>query len=595
MTEAIHANNSRTTQIQSTDSTFPSDVVAEVTAAQLSAAGFAVNDEVFILAWSNNDINESAANSRTALFYGASEQLPGPILRHGAVNARHRNHKHFKRLNLGGTLQDIEYQISPGSGTAPTQDCEKAELFVIKAADFGTENTDWFWNEVISATGLTTTPVSFASVAITPPSTQDYVAVAWAAIDATTANSNAVVELMVDGVVVDVASREPENSAELLPFLFIRRFSLTSGASRTVEIRCYNDSASAHEHEYTRLLVFKASTFPDLYFNGPADGLVSTATDTQIATVTNTLSEAQNCLIIGTGVINIDTVDIPTYLWGRSGGADIEPDTDGGTGFGADWSYDATDEVDVAWVAYASLSGTLDIDLMLRHTAGGNRSVNDRGLLVWGMKLGAAPEQKAASDSFALSEAVNEIGLSVADSASLTEVSTSTAETNVSDSAALTDVPTEIGLSSVDSYSFTDTLTSFDVDVSVSDSPSLTEAISIEASSSPSDTFTLSSEIGSIDADREVFDTFTLSEVSDVDEIMDVFGNDSATLTETSQITEVLEKVASDSFSLTEVSDFDSDLSSSDSATLSEASQVTDIPSVAGFKDLMIVVGVDGG
>jgi hypothetical protein len=216
------------------------------------------------------------------------------------------------------------------------------------------------------------------------------------AIDSTSVNAEA--QGRIDAAVnAGDFSEEGESTAEEMARVMFH-FATLSSATHAVDLQTRDDTATAaNNHRESAILAFRKSVWTDIFFHDAGTQAITTATDTQVATLTNSVSVNQDALLWGEGKMDIDTVSIPAYLWIRQGGSTIiDPVIDDGSGLANGISMDATDELPLVVLAkITASSGAQDLDLFNHHTAGGNRNLLFPKLLFWGMELAGAGAPKS--------------------------------------------------------------------------------------------------------------------------------------------------------------------------------------------------------
>lgn len=393
--EAVHYHERVTTRQQNNTTSHTTAMTAS--AAELTAAGFAANDEVLILVWamfadsSTYEVEWQVTYNGTDITSSVAE----PWFDFGAAG-RERSASWMGRQNLGTTIQDIDLDFRSNNTLAYAY-LEKAEIFVVRLSDFGTENTDWFWNKSTTNVVHTTTysATNRAAVTWTPSAVEDWVAFGYIHVAVDNTNYGPEAELMLDGALVaGDFTEEGESSTEEHTWLLFDYVSSLSTDSHTYDIRSRDrpTPTTYNDHRESAIFVFRKAVWSDIFVHEPATVSVANATDVQAATITNSLSTAQNAIMWGEGELNIDVISKNVYLWIRQGGSTtIDPVIDDSTGLSNAWSYDATDELHATVLAYKSLSsGTQDLDLFVYHDGGSTENFLYPKFIVWGMNQGAA-------------------------------------------------------------------------------------------------------------------------------------------------------------------------------------------------------------
>ena len=394
MATAVHAH-SQITSIQTSNSTTYS-TVDTISASTLSTAGFAANDEVLIL-WLCKTSGATRINVR-GQYAGTTVLGDGPTnIENGwsRSSGSGRSFINMARVDLGATIGDITIDLRSSSTSSAS--IQKSQLLVLRLSDFGTENTDWFWNHSTTTVAHTTSysGTSRASVTWTPSSVEDWVYFAQTHIQVDSTSINYEAQATLDGSVHsgDI-SMEGESTTEEISLGWHGILESLSAASHTVAIQTRDDATGSNDHIASRLFIFKASTFADLYWDLAGTVAVTGNTDDQVATVTDTLSTAQPIIMWGEANLDHNGVNQHLYAWLENGGTIIEPGDDS-TGSPTGRAFDTTDETLLPVLAYdSSETGTLDIDYYVRHPISGDRNALRTSLLVWGLELAGAAEQE---------------------------------------------------------------------------------------------------------------------------------------------------------------------------------------------------------
>jgi hypothetical protein len=391
MAQAVHYFERLTSQVSNTSTTFTTALT--VSAADLSGAGFVNNDEVLLLVWGLfRGGAAGAAEARGQVTYNGS--LIGNIQQTDSngpgSTGLEQNLPWLFRLDLA-TLADIDLDVATNTAaTACT--VELATITVVRLADFGSENTDWWWNENTSLTALTNTMVSFATKTFTPAA-DDYVVLSSGQFVIDTVADNLESQLRVDGAVVyGPVSEEGESANEELARFHWHAQALTN-ASHTVDVQARDDSgATTNDHRSSNVFIFRRSAWSDIYTTLPGTVSVAGATDVQIATLTDTLSTSQDLIFCGLARKTTDATDQQGFMWVRSGGSTIlDPVADDGSGISNWASHDGSDLKNTYLLGFqTSVSGTLDYDLFIHDNDATTLNALDCRFMVWGMNLASA-------------------------------------------------------------------------------------------------------------------------------------------------------------------------------------------------------------
>lgn len=399
MAEAVHLVEKITSAVSMNSTSFATRMT--LSAAELGSAGFANNDEALVLLFAiMRQANTGTEQVYQVTYNGSAitSSVASPRIDSWGTSAdTGRNIGFMGRVNLG-TLADLDFD-NQRQGTSANVFVDRATLAAIRLSDFGTENTDWWWNKSTTDVAHTTTysGTNRASITFDAETGEDYVVFSYAhfAVDSVVVNFEG--RVMLDGstLVCGDYSEEGESTTEERTLFCWGVLSGLSEASHTVTFESRDDTSTAsNNHRESALLIFKASQFPDLFYHLNSNTTCNSGTDTQVATVTDSLSAAQNALIIGGG--NMDqNFATGGWLWVREGGSTVlTPATDDSQGTTtANWvANDITDELNAFWLGYEALSsGAQDLDLFAHQGDGstGNHPMIGPRLLVWGLELGA--------------------------------------------------------------------------------------------------------------------------------------------------------------------------------------------------------------
>lgn len=401
MAEVIHAQAALDSASVSNSTSFTTRLT--LAAATLSAAGFVANDEVIVFVWGCYNQSNVATSQSWRLNYNGAAIGPTtpPVIFSANFADNGRVQGWMTRVNLGGTVADFELQNLRG-GTSANVTIEKARIVVLKAADLGTENTDWFWSKSTTNVAHTTTysGTSRASITWTPGvATEDWLILCSDLINIDSVSVNCEGQVLLDGatLVAGDYSEEGEDLSEIWTHLFAGIMENLSAASHTITYQSRDDTATAaNDHLESAILLVRAGKFPDLKWDTPADNATAATTPEIVANVTASLSEAQDALIIASLRIDIGTVDSSNHMWCEDNGTPIEPNLDPGAGpdfsVANTTSFDATDESQNTWLGIsARSSGAQDLELWCQSGVAAN--AEEIVLVLWGLELGsvAAP------------------------------------------------------------------------------------------------------------------------------------------------------------------------------------------------------------
>jgi hypothetical protein len=398
--EAIHVHKRITAQTAESTTTLTTKLT--ITAAELTTAGFVANDAVLVLCFLVLASNSTTAEAQWRITYNSVALHPVTYQYDFGATLIERGCLGMYRVSLGGTVTDIDIDLA--SNTAATNVfIEKAELLVIRLRDFGVEGVNWVWNEATSDTTHATGPGTWTtggqgSITFTPAIAEDWIIIGSVdtEIDSTSVNHRYRINQDSGAAFLGVSSstvtptEEGESTAEAKVWTMIDMVNL-SAASHTIANQVEDDTTGANDNRRSAIFAFQKSRWPDLFIHENGDVTMTTSTDTQIATITGTLSAAQNVAMIGYGHTSIVPLAMSLHMWIRQGGTTIiDPVIDDGSGLQIAEAYDATDELLSAMLAYKNITaGALDLDLFAWQNSGGDETMHKSTLLVWGMKTAA--------------------------------------------------------------------------------------------------------------------------------------------------------------------------------------------------------------
>ncbi len=400
MAEAVHVHERITSQVSESGLSFVTKMT--ISASELTTAGFAANDDVIIFAW----VMVATASGSThpiwqVTYNGAGLHVGAPYRYDLATTIREKGTLAMFRVDLGGTVADIDLDLASGTDTVSVF-IEKAEIVVIRYSDFGVDNTDVFWNESTTDYAHTTTfsPTDQASVTFTPGAVEDWIVIGSIETQVDSATVNHEYRINLDSGTflgsesgTNVPSEEGEDTAESKSATMIDRVNLST-SEHTIENEVQDDATGANNNRRSALLIFRAGVWADLFIHENGDVSIADDTDVQVATITDTLSTAQDVVMFGHGLPAETSTALNSqgWMWIREGGSTvIDPVIDQSSGLNLTHGFDNTDQNLNSVLAFRNLSGTLDLDLFHHQTDDSTRTLHKSTLLVWGMELAGAP------------------------------------------------------------------------------------------------------------------------------------------------------------------------------------------------------------
>lgn len=400
MAAAIHLHERIITQQTVDSATFATKLT--LTASELSTAGFSTNDDILILAWVMFAVDSSVAQVTWRVTYNSVDLATVTPRYDLGAGSRERVAMVMYRVDLGATITDIDLDLARAEGTGSAI-IEKAEIVAIRLADFGTENTDWHWDESVTSQTHTATFVATnqASITFTPAAIEDWVVIGCTetTIDQTGKNHEYRIN-MDSGTILgalsttEVPSEEGESATEEKIWSMFDYLGSLAASEHTIANEIRDDATGGLSHDTVRsaLLIFRAAVWADLFVDEAGSVAVTQDTDVQVATITDTLSTSQDIVMLGHGFpATIDNASLG-YSWIRQGGSTvIDPVVNFSTGLSNWRSYDPTDQPMTSLLAFLpSQSGTLDLDLFFHHDSAAAVNLQKSTFLIWGMELASS-------------------------------------------------------------------------------------------------------------------------------------------------------------------------------------------------------------
>ena len=402
MTEMIVKAKRITTQVEEAGVPFVTKLT--ITAAELSAAGFVAGEDVAVFFFVNMETTNGEVHVRTQVTYdGILGTILGPGIPNRAqydigASTRQRSYMYMDWVNLGPALKDFDLDLGASQVIGPSKVfLNKAELIVIRLADLQTENVDWFRDRSTTTVVNTDTysGTSRASITFTPTAVEDWIVLGSLGYDIDSKDVNHEGRFVLDGApIAGDWSEEGESSNEAKRFMWIAVIPALSAAAHTVTLETRDDGIDAGnqtDHNQSNLLIFRKDIFEDIYFDEPGNVNLPSATDTQVATITDVFSVAQDAILIGVGNAELLVVDEEAFIWIRKDGATvIDPVVDSASGLASVHLYDSTADPNTSVLAHIALgSGAADLDLFAHQTAVAARDLLDVHFLAWGLELAA--------------------------------------------------------------------------------------------------------------------------------------------------------------------------------------------------------------
>lgn len=383
-----------------------------LSAATLSGQGFQTNDDVIVLFFGLFHAANTGTHQAWRLQYNGStitNPTANPQLDFTSFAASNgETQGYMTRVNLGGTIGDFTLQ-NQRAGTSANVVIEKARIVVLRCADLGTENVDWFWNKSTSNQAHTTTYVGTSRAAITwtPASaTEDWLVLASDHIAMDAANVNAEGRVVLDGstLVAGDYSEEAEGTAEENTHLMVGIMENVSAASHTISYQSRDDAGTAaNDTRESALLLIRAGRFPDLFWHTPVDNGLAEEVSEEIASISASLSAAQDALVLASMRVDVGAADQATWMWVAINGSAQAPVTNPGSDARANaQASDTTDENQCTWMGVLSLgSGAQDLELWANTTSSTSGNAEEITFVCWGLLVPDEDEEWEVEASLA--------------------------------------------------------------------------------------------------------------------------------------------------------------------------------------------------
>ena len=394
MTAAVHASTRLTSQATNTTQSFTTELT--LTASALTTAGFAVNDEVIVMYWAAISTDDAANHTQLQLTYNGAALGVSPVDQDFNAGNRELAHGWWTRVDLGATITDFDLDIL-SVDTPGTAALDLAEIVVIRLADFGTEGREWFHNKSETAEELDEDSPAYsnsddgATITFTPINVEDWIVLSALQLGTggTGLSHESRTNLDAGTIVAGEFLEEFEAADEEHRWSTFGQISALAASSHTVEIESRDDGTGTQsDHISSELLIFRKDVWADLYIDLAGTVAVANDTDVQVATITDTLSTAQDVVMLGNGnQISTEQQHI-LWMWIRQDGTTvIDPVSAKGSGPRNSRAYDLTDKKFEQILAIKNLSGTLDLDLFTHANGTVSLNMENTRFMAWGMEL----------------------------------------------------------------------------------------------------------------------------------------------------------------------------------------------------------------
>jgi hypothetical protein len=423
---------------ESTTSTSLANITAcQVAFTNLTAAGFAAGDSVFII-WSYS-IGAASTTNKTNYNFGHGTTFAGRtdfLAVNGTVEANdassYNGHQHGGWIEQH-TLVDAEhffFALSTDSGTARVANYS---VTFIKVSDLAAD--DYRYNATSPGTSIGTTFSTEATVTLPSGGGDDWLVLTAADIDVASTTIGVEGQLNVSGVADVMMHRwEGEDTSEQLqPFLI---YYLASAASSQVLNAQYQETASSSfVVDSARILAIRLNAFEShAGVTNTSTVSLSATPDTYVedATISLSLATTGTVIVFGQTISdNIGTVDDP-YLRLQEGGTDIYTNMGRASGH----SRDQFDFIAIHGIASGSMTAgtkTIDMDVALDESTTSIDQVR-RSLVAFSTNLagGTDVNVSAGVDALVLTENAATVSLDIDISATTDALSITTYPATIS-------------------------------------------------------------------------------------------------------------------------------------------------------------------
>ena len=390
MPQAVRAHARVTTNSSNPTTSFATQL--SISAAAMSTAGFAPNDDVYAQYVVNTEVDDNQNHIEVQFTYDGTALGEAPVRIDPGNASRQSTHRWWTRVDLGATIGDFDVDIrsvdDPG-----TAELNKVEITIVRFADLGVEGTDWFYNQSIITETHTADYADAdegASITFTPGSVED-----WVVLSAMQQTGNSVSRRAQGRVNLDAGTilsgeweEEWEATTEEHRNMSASMISALAASEHTVEIEYQDDAtAQASVHRSSELLIFRRDVWTDIYFAEITTTTIISRTNVDLLTLTDTLSVAQDMILFAECSLEVDANHRVSNISILDDTTTLEPAIQNGSGFRSSRSYDALDIKHTPTVSFANLSGTLDLTLRVRSDSLVTEDINHILFLAWGMEL----------------------------------------------------------------------------------------------------------------------------------------------------------------------------------------------------------------
>ncbi len=300
--------------------------------------------------------------------------------------------------------EGIKMQYQNVNNTGDTVHADQLTLCAINLSDDVTENTDWYFDETVTDTSLSTTwsTSNNGSVTFTPSGASNWLIMTASRIDVSSVSVQFESRINSSGDVTDTepkVSQEGEDTTnDFLVFGLLRAFALTNQSNTFTEQSRVDSGSGAGPRKSSAIFALNLDKF-DVHANIYTAAELALATtpnyDTEIQTLGITPNTTGDVLILSHFIFDAQTTGSATSKRNKSrqqvDNADQPPgQTADARALNSNW--DATDELIVADMTVESLDNTLHtiaVDGDTDISSGGDPRAEDRSIVAFSMELAA--------------------------------------------------------------------------------------------------------------------------------------------------------------------------------------------------------------
>lgn len=388
--DAVVRSTTNTSQTEITERT--------ISWSDLTTAGFANSDEVFIIWGFTLNSNQITNNSTCDIgigstFAGRTSQFPAIPRLESMVAATIRGGAHLGWITEYTLVTNDNIYFSLAMVTSGTASSHNFSCLVLKKSDL--DAGDYRYNAVANALAVTTSFQNDATVTLPSASGDDWLILGCGDWSVGSASHNFEQQLEVNGNIRALVSQEGEDTSEQLPVMCVHYYA-AAAASAVINFQAREDSTTSFVLDRSRILAIRLEAFTDHI------GLYDTTTDSvggpdsyvETGTVSLSLTATGDVWVIGQSHFNATDSTSDPYMRLQENNTDIVTDM----GRGTDHYRDPSTLVGL-WthVVGSMTSGTKTIDMdCAQDTNSGSLGVTERSLVALSLDLvsvegGASP------------------------------------------------------------------------------------------------------------------------------------------------------------------------------------------------------------